>query len=153
AYDWDFCQIQLNYLDINLQAGMKGYNLAKKMGIPVVIMEPVKGYRLANPPQEVLDLMDDKNLSPSQMALKFSLSLDNIMIVLSGMNDIDQVRENLEIASEVEPGDLDKDDKDFYDKARSIYKSREKIACTACEYCLPCTVEINIPKVFSMWNN
>ena len=153
AYDWDFCQIQLNYLDINLQAGMKGYNLAKKMGIPVVIMEPVKGGRLANPPQEVLDLMDDKNLSPAQMALKFPLSLDNVMTVLSGMNGIDQVRENLEIASEVEPGDLDKDDKDFYDKARSIYKSREKIACTACEYCLPCTVEINIPKVFSMWNN
>ena len=153
AYDWDFCQIQLNFLDINLQAGMKGYNLAKKMGIPVVIMEPVKGGRLANPPQEVLDLMDDKNLSPAQMALKFPLSLDNVMTVLSGMNDIDQVRENLEIASIVAPGDLDKDDEDFYDKARAIYKSREKIACTACEYCLPCTVEINIPKVFSMWNN
>ena len=153
AYDWDFCQIQLNYLDINLQAGLKGYNLAKEMGIPVIIMEPVKGGRLANPPQEVLDLMKNTKLSPAQMALKFPLSLDNVMTVLSGMNDINQVRENLEIASEVDPGDLNEADKDFYDKARAIYKSREKIACTACEYCLPCTVEINIPKVFSMWNN
>ncbi|WP_296115181.1 aldo/keto reductase [uncultured Anaerococcus sp.] len=153
AYDWDLCQIQLNYLDINLQAGMKGYNLAKEMGIPVIIMEPVKGGRLANPPQEVLDLMEDKNLSPAQMALKFPLSLDNVMTVLSGMNDINQVRENLEIASTVNPEDLEKADKDFYAKARAIYKSRGKIACTACEYCLPCTVEINIPKVFSMWNN
>ena len=153
AYDWDFCQIQLNYLDINLQAGLKGYNLAKEMGIPVIIMEPVKGGRLANPPQEVLDLMKDTKLSPAQMALKFPISLDNVMTVLSGMNDINQVRENLEIASKVDPGDLNEADKDFYDKARAIYKSREKIACTACEYCLPCTVEINIPKVFSMWNN
>ena len=153
AYDWDFCQIQLNYLDINLQAGLKGYNLAKEMGIPVIIMEPVKGGRLANPPQKVLDLMKDAKLSPAQMALKFPLSLENVMTVLSGMNDINQVRENLEIASEVEPDDLNEADKDFYDKARAIYKSREKIACTACEYCLPCTVEINIPKVFSMWNN
>lgn len=153
SYPWDFCQIQLNYLDINLQAGMKGYELAKEMGIPLVIMEPVKGGRLANPPEEVKTLMKGSDLSPAQMALKFVLDLDNVMTVLSGMNDIDQVRENLAIADAVEPGSLDNKDRDFYKKARAIYKSREQIACTACEYCLPCTVDINIPKVFALWNN
>ncbi len=153
AYPWDFCQIQLNYLDINYQAGMKGYNLAKDMGIPMVIMEPVKGGRLANPPEEIKNsLKEFTDLSPAQEALKFPLSLDNVMVVLSGMNDIDQVRENLEIASEVSYNSLTKEDESFYENARKIYKSREQIGCTACEYCLPCTVEINIPKVFGLWN-
>lgn len=153
SYPWDFCQIQLNYLDINYQAGMKGYNLAKDMGIPMVIMEPVKGGRLSNPPEEIKNsLKEFTNLSPAQEALKFPLSLDNVMVVLSGMNDIDQVRENLEIASEVSYNSLTKEDKSFYENARKIYKSREQIGCTACEYCLPCTVDINIPKVFGLWN-
>ncbi len=152
AYDWDFCQIQLNYLDISLQAGLKGYELAKKMGIPVVIMEPIKGGRLANPPYEVREIMAEfTDLSPAQLALKFPLSLDNVMTVLSGMNTSKQVAENMAIAS-ADPNLSDKE-KEFYEKAREIYKKREQIACTACEYCLPCTVEINIPKVFAMWNN
>lgn len=153
AYHWDLCQIQLNYLDINYQAGMKGYNLAKDMGIPMVIMEPVKGGRLANPPEEIRNsLKEFTDLSPAQEALKFPLSLDNVMVVLSGMNDIDQVRENLEVASEVSYNSLTKEDESFYENARKIYKSREQIGCTACEYCLPCTVEINIPQVFGLWN-
>lgn len=154
SYDWDFCQIQLNYLDINYQAGLKGYEIAKEMEIPVVIMEPIKGGRLANPPEKIKDLLKEfSSLSPAQEALKFPLSLDNVMTVLSGMNDIEQVRENLDIASSVDYNSLTKEDIDFYEKARQIYKSREQIGCTACEYCLPCTVDINIPKVFSLWNN
>lgn len=154
AYPWDFCQIQLNYLDINLQAGMKGYNLAKNMGIPIIVMEPVKGGRLANPPAEIKKLIDDfSDLSPAQLALKFVLDLDNIMTVLSGMNDINQVRENLKMADQVKINKLSEKEKSFYQKAREIYKSKEKIACTSCEYCLPCTVEINIPKIFALWNN
>lgn len=153
TYDWDFCQIQLNYLDVDYQAGLKGYELAKEMGIPVVIMEPIKGGRLANPPEEVRDLLKEfTDLSPAQEALKFPLSLDNVMTVLSGMNDIDQVRENLEMASTTDYNSLTKEDENFYEKARAIYKSRERIGCTACEYCLPCTVDINIPKVFGLWN-
>ena len=154
AYPWDFCQIQLNYLDINLQAGMKGYNLAKNMGIPIIVMEPVKGGRLANPPAEIKELIDDfSDLSPAQLALKFVLNLENVMTVLSGMNDINQVRENLKMANKVEINKLSEKEKSFYQKAREIYKTKEKIACTSCEYCLPCTVEINIPKVFALWNN
>ncbi len=154
AYDWDFCQIQLNYLDTDYQAGLKGYELATSLGIPVVIMEPLKGGRLSNPPKEVLDLNDEfKPLSPSQQALKFPLSLDNVMTVLSGMNDIKQIDENIEMAATVDSSSITEADKAFYKKARDIFKSREQIGCTACEYCMPCTVEINIPRIFSMWNN
>jgi len=154
SYGWDFCQIQLNYLDINYQAGLKGYKLAKDMGIPVAIMEPIKGSRLANPPEKISDLLKDfTDLSPAQEALKFPLSLDNDMTVLSGMNDMNQIRENIHMASSVDYNSLSKDDIDFYEKALFIYKLKEQIGCTTCEYCLPCTVEINIPKVFSLWNN
>lgn len=154
AFPWDFCQIQLNYLDIDYQAGLKGYELAKSMGIPMVIMEPLKGGRLSNPPEEIASMVKSfEGLSPSQMALKFPLSLDNVMTVLSGMNEMVQVEENTAMADKVEANKLSQEEKDFYKKARDIYKSKEQIACTACEYCMPCTVDINIPRVFALWNN
>lgn len=154
SYDWDFCQIQLNYLDVDYQAGLKGYELATSLGIPVVIMEPLKGGKLSNPPEEILEIYEQfKPLSTSQQALKFVLSLPNVMTVLSGMNDIKQIDENIQMASTVDPDSLTDEDIDFYKKAREIYKAKERIGCTACEYCMPCTVEINIPYVFSLWNN
>ena len=118
--------IQLNYLDINYQAGLKGYKLAKDMEIPVIIMEPIKGGRLAKPPKEIVALLKDfTDLSPAQEALKFPLSLDNVMTILSGMNDINQVKENLDMTSSVDCNSLSKEDINFYQKARQIYKSKE----------------------------
>lgn len=153
AYDWDFCQIQLNYLDIDYQAGMKGYELATKNNVPVIIMEPLKGGRLSNPPEEIREMSKKfEPLSYSQVALKFPLSLPNVMTVLSGMNSNKQVEENCEMADKVEYNSLTEDEKEFYKLSRQAYKERERIGCTACEYCMPCTVEINIPKVFSLWN-
>lgn len=153
AYDWDFCQIQLNYLDIDYQAGIMGYELATKNNVPVIIMEPLKGGRLSNPPEEIR-VMSKKfePLSYSQVALKFTLSLSNVMTVLSGMNSHKQVEENCEMADKVEYSSLTDEEKEFYKVSRQAYKDRERIGCTACEYCMPCTVEINIPKVFSIWN-
>ncbi|WP_237037007.1 aldo/keto reductase [Mediannikoviicoccus vaginalis] len=153
AYDWDFCQIQLNYLDIDYQAGMKGYELATKNNVPVIIMEPLKGGRLSNPPEEIKEMSKKfEPLSYSQVALKFPLSLQNVMTVLSGMNSHKQVEENCEMADSVEYNSLTDEEKEFYKVSRKVYKDRERIGCTACEYCMPCTVEINIPKVFSLWN-
>lgn len=153
SYDWDFCQIQLNYMDTDYQAGLKGYKLAEEKQIPVVIMEPLKGGRLSNPPKEVVELKNQVTKdSPSQLALKYPLSLKNVMTVLSGMNTKDQIDENIETASTVEPGKLTAEEKEFYQKAKAVYKKRERIGCTGCEYCMPCTVKINIPKVFSLWN-
>lgn len=154
SFDWDFCQIQLNYLDLDYQAGQKGYEMATKLGIPVVIMEPLKGGRLSHPPKEIMEMADEfKPLSPSQVALKYPLNLPNVMTVLSGMNASEQVKENVEMASTVEPNSVTEKEIEFFKKARDLFKSREQIGCTACEYCMPCTVEINIPKVFSLWNN
>lgn len=154
SFDWDFCQIQLNYLDTNYQAGKNGYLMATKLGIPVVIMEPLKGGRLSNPPKEIKEMADEfKPLTPSQLALKYPLNLENVMTVLSGMNESKQVHENIEMASNVEPNSITEKEKEFFKKARNIFKSKEQIGCTACEYCMPCTVEINIPKIFSLWNN
>lgn len=153
SYNWDFCQIQLNYMDTDYQAGLKGYKLAEEIQIPVVIMEPLKGGRLSNPPEEVVELKNQVTKdSPSRLALKFPLSLKNVMTVLSGMNTKDQIDENIETASTVEPGKLTGEEKEFYQKAKAVYKKRERIGCTGCEYCMPCTVKINIPKVFSLWN-
>lgn len=153
AYDWDFCQIQLNYLDIDYQAGMKGYELATKNNVPVIIMEPLKGGRLSNPPEEIKDMSKKfEPLSYSQVALKFPLSLPNVMTVLSGMNSFKQVEENCDMADKVYYNSLTDEEKEFYKVSRQVYKNREHIGCTACEYCMPCTVEINIPKVFSLWN-
>lgn len=153
ANDWDFCQIQLNYLDIEYQAGMKGYELATKNNVPVIIMEPLKGGRLSNPPEEIREMSKKfEPLSYSQVALKFPLSLPNVMTVLSGMNSHRQVEENCEMADKVEYNSLTDEEKEFYKVSRQAYKDRERIGCTACEYCMPCTVEINIPKVFSLWN-
>lgn len=153
AYDWDFCQIQLNYLDIDYQAGMKGYELATKNNVPVIIMEPLKGGRLSNPPEEIKDMSKKfEPLSYSQVALKFPLSLENVMTVLSGMNSFKQVEENCDMADKVDYNSLTDEEKEFYKVSRQVYKNREQIGCTACEYCMPCTVEINIPKVFSLWN-
>lgn len=153
AYDWDFCQIQLNYLDIDYQAGMKGYELATKNNVPVIIMEPLKGGRLSNPPEEIKDMSKKfEPLSYSQVALKFPLSLENVMTVLSGMNSFKQVEENCDMADKVNYNSLTDEEKEFYKVSRQVYKNREQIGCTACEYCMPCTVEINIPKVFSLWN-
>lgn len=153
AYDWDFCQIQLNYLDIDYQAGMKGYELATKNNVPVIIMEPLKGGRLSNPPEEIKDMSKKfEPLSYSQVAIKFPLSLPNVMTVLSGMNSFKQVEENCDMADKVDYNSLTDEEKEFYKVSRQVYKNREQIGCTACEYCMPCTVEINIPKVFSLWN-
>lgn len=154
SFPWDFCQIQLNYLDVDYQAGQKGYELATKLGIPVVIMEPLKGGRLSNPPKEIRELSDEfKPLTPSQVALKYPLNLPNVMTVLSGMSAKEQVDENIEMASSVEPNSVTEKEKEFFSKACEFFKAKEQIGCTACEYCMPCTVEINIPKVFSLWNN
>ncbi|MDO4662088.1 MAG: aldo/keto reductase [Tissierellia bacterium] len=154
SYDWDFCQIQLNYLDIDYQAGLKGYKLAKEKNIPMVIMEPVKGGRLATPPSETLELFEKfKPQSPAQLSIEFPLSLTNVMTVLSGMNEKEQIDENIQMADSVEAGNLSEDKKALYDSVRKLYKKRERIGCTACEYCMPCTVKINIPKVFRLWNN
>ncbi len=155
SYSWDFCQIQLNYMDENYQAGVEGLRYAKSKGLSVVVMEPVKGGFLANGPKEVKDYFKnlDKEYSMAQWALKWVYNFNEVSLALSGMSNLDQVKENIEIASKSEPNSLDLKELETINKVKEFFNSKTKIACTACEYCLPCPEGVQIPSIFSKYNN
>ncbi len=151
-HDWDFCQIQFNYLDTEEQAGIKGYELAKSMNIPMVIMEPIKGGALASLPEEVGKELKETHSewSAASWALRFVASHDNVMTILSGMSTMDQVKDNLNTfntLTEFGPKEIES-----IKKAVVKFKARIKNPCTGCRYCMPCPSGVNIPRNFSAWN-
>lgn len=150
--DWDFCQIQLNYMDTEEQAGMKGYELTVKKNVPLVIMEPIKGGLLENLPEEVA--ANFKEVSPEKSiaswALRWVASLPNVKVVLSGMSDEVQVKDNLSTFTDFKELDA-KEQKAVEDVAR-ILKERVNNGCTGCNYCMPCPAGVNIPGNFKVWN-
>jgi predicted aldo/keto reductase-like oxidoreductase len=156
AYDWSFCQFQYNYLDENYQAGRAGLEYAAARGLGVVIMEPLRGGRLAvNIPSAVQQVWDGAPLrrSPAEWALRFLWDQPDVSVVLSGMNHMDQVTENVRIASEVQPNSLTAAERDLIDEAKKIYRERIKVNCTGCGYCMPCPSGVNIPGCFTLFNN
>lgn len=155
AYDWDFCQIQLNYMDTDYQAGLQGLRYAADKGIDVVVMEPVKGGKLAFPPTEIRDALaaSDASLSPAAWALRYVWNFPEVKVVLSGMSTIEQVRDNLKTASFARANILSEEELAAVETARSIYAERTQIGCTSCEYCMPCPFGVHIPGVFERWNN
>ena len=155
AYDWDMVQIQYNFMDINNQAGTKGLELAGKLGIPVVIMEGLLGGRLAKAPDNVQALYDafPVKRSPVEWGFRWLCNRPEIAVVLSGCNEKEQIDENLRIFDTVEPGIMDQDELQLMDNVREAYLSRTKIGCTGCRYCMPCPNGVNIPGIFSAWNN
>ena len=155
AYDWDMVQIQYNFMDINNQAGTKGLELAGKLGIPVVIMEGLLGGRLAKAPDNVQALYDafPVKRSPVECGFRWLCNHPEIAVVLSGCNEKEQIDENLRIFDTVEPGIMDEEELQLMDNVREAYLSRTKIGCTGCRYCMPCPNGVNIPGIFSAWNN
>jgi len=155
SFDWDFCQIQLNYMDIDYQAGEKGLSYAYNKGIQVIIMEPLKGGKLASPPESVLKTFNDFEIkrSPVEWALSFLFNKKEILTILSGMSQINQVKENIEIASKYEFNFLTQKDLEILMKARDEWLNIKSIDCTNCKYCLPCPYGVNIPKNFEIYNN
>ena len=153
SYPWDFCQIQLNYIDRDYQAGLKGLRYAESKGIDVVIMEPLKGGKLASAPEEIVQIWDRSKIKRSspEWALKYLYSLSGISTVLSGMSTLDQIKENIELTNKADL--LEKEDFDLIDRAEKIYKSRIKVGCTSCNYCMPCPSGVRIPNVFELYNN
>lgn len=150
AYDgWEFCQIQLNYLDVNYQAGIEGLELAASRGLGVVIMEPLRGGRLANVPQEVADMMPK---SPVESALDFLWDRPEIGVVLSGMSDTEQVEQNLSYAQKAAPGMLSDEEREAILAAGDKMRSFLSVPCTACNYCSVCPQEISIPEIFRINN-
>ena len=154
AYDWDFCQIQYNYLDENSQAGRKGLEYAGEKGIPVVIMEPLRGGKLVNLPEKAKAIIRDagKDYSTAELGLRWLWNQPQIMCVLSGMNSVEMVEENCRIASEAEIGSFDESDQVVVDQVKEFIRSREKVGCTGCRYCMPCPQGVDIPGNFHYYN-
>lgn len=152
AKDWDFCQIQLNYMDTHIQAGLKGYKLAESLGIPMVIMEPIKGGNLAALPEEVEAIFKEKRPDDSvaSWALRWVASLPNIMTVLSGMSNMEQVEDNIKTFANFE--EMDVAENDIVKKVADTIRSRVANGCTACRYCMPCPAGVDIPNNFRIWN-
>ena len=150
--DWDFCQIQLNYMDVNDQAGMKGYKLAEEKQVPLVIMEPIKGGMLANYGGDIADIFHalDKDASFASFALRWVATLPNVKVVLSGMSTMEQVDDNLKTFGDFKP--MSEEELATVDKVVDILNNRVQNGCTGCSYCMPCPAGVNIPKNFRIWN-
>jgi len=155
AYDWDICQIQYNYMDEHTQAGVKGLRYAYSKNIPVVIMEPLRGGRLANNmPKSVCEIFDGyrEKRSPAEWGLRWLWNQREVFLVLSGMNDREQVLENTRIASEAKVGCMNGEDFEIIEKVKRELASTIKVACTACGYCMPCPFGVDIPFSFRCLN-
>lgn len=149
---WDFCQIQLNYMDADEQAGLKGYELAASKGIPVVVMEPIKGGSLASFAEDITSEFKrlDADASVASFALRWVGSLPGIKVILSGMSTMEQVEDNLKTFGEFKP--LSVEEKETIDKVVETLNSRIQNGCTGCRYCMPCPAGVDIPACFSAWN-
>ena len=153
--DWDMVQIQYNFMDVENQAGTRGLELAGRLGIPVVIMEGLLGGRLSKAPSNVQALYDafPVKRSPVEWAFRWLCNHPEIAVVLSGCNETEQVDDNLRIFDTVAPGIMTEDELRLMDNVREAYLSRTKAGCTGCRYCMPCPNGVNIPGIFSAWNN
>ena len=153
-YDWDMVQIQLNFMDVDNQAGLKGLKLAGELGIPVVIMEGLLGGKLAKAPDTVQALYDafPVKRTPVEWAFRWLGNHPEILTVLSGCNEAEQIDDNLRIFDSVEAGAMDEAELSLMENVRAAYNARTKIGCTGCRYCMPCPGGVDIPRVFSAWN-
>jgi hypothetical protein len=155
AYDdWAFCQIQYNYMDTDNQAGRRGLRYAASKGLAVVIMEPLLGGRLVDPPQEIQEIWDNAEVdrSPAEWALQWLWDQPEVSVILSGMSTMQHVKENLASADRSQVGTLSQQAIETVRKARIKYQDLCPIPCTKCEYCLPCPTDLNIPRLFAMLN-
>jgi predicted aldo/keto reductase-like oxidoreductase len=150
--EWDFCQIQLNYMDTEEQAGLKGYELTEKLNVPLIIMEPVKGGSIAKLPEtssKYFDAIDPKR-SHASWALRWVGSLPNVKVILSGMSEESQVLDNLATFDRFEP--LSDEEQQAVKNAAEALRRRVKNGCTGCAYCMPCPAGVDIPRNFDIWN-
>lgn len=152
GYDgWDFCQLQYNYVDINNQAGTKGLEAAAAKGLAVIIMEPLLGGKLANATDNLKAVLPG-GVSPVQSALDFVWDRPEVSLLLSGMSNEQQVKENIRFACESRIGKLTDEEKICFEKAKKVFETSARVSCTHCEYCVPCPKKVQIPEIFSQYN-
>lgn len=156
-YDWDMCQIQQNLVDVEREATEEGIRRAGEKGCALVIMEPIRGGNLANPPPPVQVIYDEYPVkrSPVEWAFRHVLNYPEVSTVLSGVTTMEQLKEDIEIFSKPDagPGCLSEAEKRIIRRVRETYQSLASIPCTACEYCLPCPQGVHIPQVFTKYND
>ncbi len=155
AYSWDFCQIQYNYLDEHSQAGRRGLLASAEKGIPVIIMEPLRGGKLVNllpDSAKKLISLHESHRSPAEWALRWLWEQPQVTCVLSGMNSLSMVKENVKIASEVHVNEFSQEDHDFIHSIKDEINKNIKVGCTGCGYCLPCPMNVDIPGTFHSYN-
>ena len=156
AYPWDFCQIQYNYLDENNQATVSGLKLAHSLGIPVIVMEPLRGGKLVNNlPGDVLKTFKSfhPEWTPAEWGLRWIWNHKEVNVVLSGMSIEDQVNENIRIATDAASDSLSEDELKVFGEVKSIMNEKIKVPCTGCGYCMPCPCGVDIPGCFSNYND
>ena len=155
AYDWDFCQIQYNYMDEHSQAGLRGLKHAASKGIPVVIMEPLRGGKLVNlltdkAKEKIAQY--EKGYTPAELGLRWLWNQPEVTCVLSGMNSVEMVQENCRIAADAKADTFTKEDFDLIEQVKTIISESELVGCTGCRYCMPCPKGVDIPALFRCYN-
>lgn len=156
AYDWDFCQIQYNYMDEVSQAGRRGLEAAYKKGIPVIIMEPLRGGKLVDMlPDKAKELIkkNPKGYSPAEWAFRWLWEQSGVTCVLSGMNSLQMLDENIRIASEVSINEFSDEDHKMIHEIKDCINAKIKVPCTGCAYCMPCPKGVDIPGNFKCYND
>lgn len=153
-YDWDICMIQYNYFDENSQAGAAGLKAAAWKGIPVVIMEPLRGGKLVNIPRGAKEILKNsgRDWTPAEWSFRWLFDQPEVTVVLSGMNSFEMVSENVRTASSAEANSLTPDDLETIDRVRKKIREVEKVGCTGCRYCMPCPQGVDIPGTFRCYN-
>jgi predicted aldo/keto reductase-like oxidoreductase len=155
-YDWEFCMIQYNYLDEHNQAGRSGLEYASSKGLPVMVMEPLRGGKLVtNLPKEVYDIWDNAYVkrSPAEWAFRWIWNHKEVTVVLSGMNSMEMIDQNIKAASDSEANAFTDADFDLFKRVRKILDDKIKVPCTGCNYCMPCPKGVDIPTCFSCYND
>ena len=155
ARDWDFCQIQYNYLDEHAQAGRRGLEAAAERGVPVIIMEPLRGGKLVDLlPQEAKQAIaaSPRGWTPAELAFRWLWDQPGVTCVLSGMNSLEMLEENCRVASEAHVGDLGSDDLALIERVKEAINARVRVGCTGCGYCMPCPKGVDIPALFRCYN-
>lgn len=155
VYDWDFCMVQYNYMDEHSQAGRRGVAYARQKGLPVMIMEPLRGGKLVNRlPEEAKKIFasHQPQRTPAQWAFRWLWNQEEITCVLSGMNSMEMVMDNIRTASSASVGDLTQEDEAMLARVVKAINGKMKVGCTGCGYCTPCPKNVDIPGTFAAYN-